>query len=343
MRGLTAFVVALPLLLNTSDVRATKEVTYYLTDNLGTVLAVTDASGNVLSVTEHTPYGIPIPQVTGNGVGFAGHIEDDESDMVYMQARYFDPQAARFVSIDPSPGVSGNLFKFNRYMYVSGNPFYASDPDGLDECSFACRRLRALSDHMSGIGMSLNESSGSGSQGPLGRMSASTSMVQGQSYEDLAGGLDAISGVADAAVSAAPGGDLAVCTFGSDSCGSLGWGSAIIGLLPAEGLAREGLQVAGGAIRFADFNMARNAALRWLEARGFRAMQPVLNRFPKDVRGTQVIGYATEGNRVGYRVEFDGKHGAHINVWSHDSKEKANLLFEGDQNTVNSITKGLGR
>jgi hypothetical protein len=72
-------------------------------------------------------------------------------------------------------------------------------------------------------------------------------------------------------------------------------------------------------------------------------MQPVLNRFPAEARGTQVIGYATEGNRVGYRVEYDTRSYAHINVWNHDTGEEAHILFEGNQNTVNSITKGLGR
>jgi hypothetical protein len=45
----------------------------------------------------------------------------------------------------------------------------------------------------------------------------------------------------------------------------------------------------------------------------------------------------TANGKSGFRVEFDERHGAHINVWS--GKEKDTFTFEGDQSMVNQIVK----
>lgn len=41
--------------------------------------------------------------------------------------------------------------------------------------------------------------------------------------------------------------------------------------------------------------------------------------------------------KTGFRVEFDARHGAHINVWS--GKQKDTFKFEGNQSAVNQIVK----
>jgi RHS repeat-associated protein len=114
-------------------------VTYVYTDPQGTPLAETDASGNITATFEYTPYGTYAPQGTSapgptpNGPGYTGHVNDPETNLVYMQARYYDPVTGRFLSVDPIASSSGNVFNFNRFKYANNNPIVNTDPDGRQE------------------------------------------------------------------------------------------------------------------------------------------------------------------------------------------------------------------
>jgi RHS repeat-associated protein len=119
----------------------TRTAHYYYTDPQGNVLAKTDAQGNIIARYDYTPYGAPVPS-TGNppnGLGYTGHVNDPETGLIYMQARYYDPTVGRFMSMDPVTPSPGNLFAFNRYAYVNNNPVVNIDPDGRciwDGCIF---------------------------------------------------------------------------------------------------------------------------------------------------------------------------------------------------------------
>jgi len=85
-----------------------------------------------------------------------------------------------------------------------------------------------------------------------------------------------------------------------------------------------------------DFNQAMNKALGWLGERGFRAETPTLGRFG-DIKG-KPIGMQTIDGKTGFRVEYDARSGAHINVWS--GKEKGpHYEFEASEKTVKKIQK----
>lgn len=111
-------------------------VTYVYTDPQGTPLAETDASGNITATFEYTPYGTYAPQgtsapgVTPNGPGYTGHVNDPETNLVYMQARYYDSATGRFLSTDPVAPSAGETFSINRYVYVDNNPIGNTDPTG---------------------------------------------------------------------------------------------------------------------------------------------------------------------------------------------------------------------
>jgi hypothetical protein len=50
------------------------------------------------------------------------------------------------------------------------------------------------------------------------------------------------------------------------------------------------------------------------------------------------IGMKSADGSVGFRVEYDARNGAHINVWA--GKEKGpHFTFEGNQSMVNQIVK----
>lgn len=65
-----------------------------------------------------------------NGPGYTGHVNDPDTGLVYMQARYYDPGTGRFLSVDPVNPEAGHLFSFNRYNYANNNPIINIDSDG---------------------------------------------------------------------------------------------------------------------------------------------------------------------------------------------------------------------
>jgi RHS repeat-associated protein len=111
-------------------------VTYVYTDPQGTPLAEADVSGNITATFEYTPYGTYAPQGTSSpgpapeGPGYTGHVNDPETNLVYMQARYYDPATGHFLSVDPLAPTVGNVFEFNRFSYVNNNPINHIDPNG---------------------------------------------------------------------------------------------------------------------------------------------------------------------------------------------------------------------
>jgi len=126
-----------------SSLRAGEYVNYHLTDFLGSTVATIDEDANIISRESYQPYGksegvrsadyqqsIDSPN---HPVGYAGHVEDKDLGLVYMQARYYDPVVGRFLSTDPA-GVFGHVRNnpkmFNRYTYANNNPYKYIDSDG---------------------------------------------------------------------------------------------------------------------------------------------------------------------------------------------------------------------
>jgi RHS repeat-associated protein len=74
----------------------------------------------------------------GTGRGYCANLghPEDETGLVYMRARYYEPATGRFISEDSSrDGV-------NWYLYASGNPVNRVDPSGNnDEVRAIARKL----------------------------------------------------------------------------------------------------------------------------------------------------------------------------------------------------------
>lgn len=107
-------------------------VTYIYTDPQGTPLAEADANGNITARFDYSPYGTSVVSLGAppNGPGYTGHVNDPDTGLVYMQARYYDPEIAHFLSVDPKAPAPGNTFNFNRYTYANNNPIVNVDPTG---------------------------------------------------------------------------------------------------------------------------------------------------------------------------------------------------------------------
>jgi hypothetical protein len=88
-----------------------------------------------------------------------------------------------------------------------------------------------------------------------------------------------------------------------------------------------------------DYNQAMNKALAWLDERGFKAERTTIGRFG-EIQG-KPIGMQTADGKTGFRVEFDERSGAHINVWS--GKEKGpHFKFDASESTVTKLQGKFG-
>ena len=109
------------------------EISYMHDDHLGSASTVTGADGTLAWRESYTPYGETLlsPAANDNQGGFTGHIKDKATGLNYMQARYYDPNMGRFLSVDPVTFMdTGNPGYFNRYTYTMNDPVNRIDPDG---------------------------------------------------------------------------------------------------------------------------------------------------------------------------------------------------------------------
>lgn len=116
------------------------EIIFFFNDAAGSAVAAVNEAGEVCWSEVYTPYGDKtvnddLFSPTGCGIvgeerGFTGHTEDVNSDLVYMQQRYYDPSIGRFLSIDPIDSNPNQPMTFNRYAYGNNNPYKYVDPDG---------------------------------------------------------------------------------------------------------------------------------------------------------------------------------------------------------------------
>jgi RHS repeat-associated protein len=153
---------------------------YYYTDPQGTVLAKADASGTIIATYDYAPYGTAVASMSPapNGPGYTGHVNDPDTGLVYMQARYYDPAVGRFLSVDPVMPTAGSGFKFNRYNYGNNNPIGNTDPTGKDDCGYRCMEHRAQSDS-SIFGGSAEDSGGSSNSQSVGVSKSASSHAPG--------------------------------------------------------------------------------------------------------------------------------------------------------------------
>jgi RHS repeat-associated protein len=63
--------------------------------------------------------------------GYTGHEQLDDSGLIHMNGRIYDPELGRFLSPDPYVQIPEYSQNFNRYSYVLNNPLNATDPSGF--------------------------------------------------------------------------------------------------------------------------------------------------------------------------------------------------------------------
>ena len=104
---------------------------YNHTDALGSPVARTSSAAGLISRTRYEPYG-GTASGTQPTIDFTGHVNDVDTGLTYMQQRYYDPVAGRFLSIDPVTTDANTGGSFNRYAYANNSPYKYVDPDGRE-------------------------------------------------------------------------------------------------------------------------------------------------------------------------------------------------------------------
>jgi len=104
---------------------------YYHYDGLGSVRGLSDGSGTTVTTYSYDAFGEP-DLITGqvdNEFLFTGEQMDPETGLIYLRARYYDPETGRFISNDPFTGFDTVPKSLNRYAYVQRSSQYSRDHD----------------------------------------------------------------------------------------------------------------------------------------------------------------------------------------------------------------------
>ncbi|MPM36752.1 hypothetical protein SDC9_83354 [bioreactor metagenome] len=104
----------------------------YLYNGHGDVVQLADALGAIVMTYDYDAFGV-VTTATGsisNSYLYSGYQYDGETGMYYLNARYYDPVVARFVSADSYLGEVNDPLSLNLYTYCSSNPLIYTDPTG---------------------------------------------------------------------------------------------------------------------------------------------------------------------------------------------------------------------
>lgn len=126
-----------------------RDINWLVTDQLGTPRMVVDRAGTLGGVKRHDylPFGEELGANVGGRAANQGYVADSvrqkfaaserdaETNLDYMQARYYGSSMGRFTSIDPIAITAERLIdpqRFNLYAYTRNNPLRFVDLDGED-------------------------------------------------------------------------------------------------------------------------------------------------------------------------------------------------------------------
>ncbi len=133
-----------PVALYSRKSTGTNTLRYLLRDHQGSVDVITTSTGAMELQTSFGPFGhrrdddwsglIPSADVTAlreiTRRGYTDHEHLDNTGLIHMNGRVYDPAISRFVSADPFIDGVMNTQGWNRYSYVGNNPASYTDPSG---------------------------------------------------------------------------------------------------------------------------------------------------------------------------------------------------------------------
>ena len=112
---------------------------YYVTNIQGDIIAILNQYGQEVTTYTYDAWG----NVTTTGsmahslgginpLRYRGYVYDAETQLYYLQSRYYDPTMGRFISADDISylGAGDSVVSYNLYAYCGNNPVMGYDPTG---------------------------------------------------------------------------------------------------------------------------------------------------------------------------------------------------------------------
>jgi len=99
-----------------------EEIVKYEYDGWGNILKITDKDGNLIIDENH------IGRL--NPFRYKSYYYDEDTNLYYINNRYYNPKWGRFISPDAILGANQDILSYNLYAYVSNNPINNYDYNG---------------------------------------------------------------------------------------------------------------------------------------------------------------------------------------------------------------------
>ena len=124
---------------------------FYLLNLQGDVIGIYDASGSVITRYTYDAWGKLITLHTSNGtialsnpLRYRGYVYDRDTELYYLQSRYYDPDTGRFINADSLLVAGDYLQGTNMFAYCLNNPVNYTDPSGKAISNLTSSELLAV-------------------------------------------------------------------------------------------------------------------------------------------------------------------------------------------------------
>jgi RHS repeat-associated protein len=106
---------------------------YFVADATGNIRLVLDDSGQITDALDFDGFGNILRRMgtTDLGVGYQGQCRDNDTGLIYLRARWYNPDLGRFMEMDTYEGDQQDPLSLNKYIFGKSNGVDNSDPSGL--------------------------------------------------------------------------------------------------------------------------------------------------------------------------------------------------------------------
>ena len=121
---------------NTSYGETTFDRYFFEKDLFGNIVAVYSETGTKVASYCYDAWGNCTVLTNVNGIGtmnpfrYRGYYLDTETNLYYLQSRYYDSYVGRFINADGTINGNGDLIGYNLFAYCSNNPVMYTDYSG---------------------------------------------------------------------------------------------------------------------------------------------------------------------------------------------------------------------